>query len=145
MPIERGKPVDIDFEHTEDSKTYCQHCLKVNVYSLLKPRLYEKGEMPLSDDENWLQCYRCGKVTERYNLRYDNNRLVPFSEPSDDPFDFGQSSIQIVKGRNLEEEANKRFDDDFDYIKDDNLKNELRKGNILLSYSETDNPDIEYV
>ena len=109
----------------------------------MKPRLYQSEEIP-TDDENWLMCYRCGKVTPIHDVRYDNDKLVPYSEPSDNPFDFGPAMLSS-KPRDLEEEANRKFEEDFSEVQDINLRNELRKGNILLSYSESDNADTEIV
>jgi hypothetical protein len=130
MPIKRSKAKEIDFKEVHEEPTFCQHCSKVGVISKLQARLYGKDEIPI-DDENWLMCYRCGRLVEIYNIKHESERLKGFTEPSDDPFDFGRSEILGIK-RDLKKPK------DYDDIKDDNLRNELRKGSILLEYSDTE-------
>lgn len=124
--IKRSKPVEIDFKEEDIPDTYCLKCKAVGVYVLLKPRLYLQNEI-VTDDENWRQCYRCGDLVENYNVRHDNNKLVPFSEPVNNPFDFGVSEIGGVTKRKLD------YEDEEDIA--DDVKRELKKGSILLSYS----------
>ena len=83
------------------------------------------------EHENWKQCYRCGRLVEIYNIKYETDKLRGFTEPSDDPFDFGKAQISGIK-RDI------RKPKEYEDIKDENLRNELRKGSILLEYSETE-------
>ena len=135
MPIKRSKVKDVDFRIGDDEqeRIYCQHCSEVGVISKLQPRLYGEGEIPY-DDENWKMCYRCGRLTEIYNIKHETERLQGFTEPSDDPFDFGNSQISGIKTRDV----HKPKVDDYEDIKDENLKSELRKGSILVEYSDTE-------
>ena len=133
MPIKRSPPKEIDFKQgDQDEPTFCQHCAKVGLQIRLEPRLYGKDEIPY-DDENWKQCYRCGRLVEIYNIKYESERLSGFTEPSDDPFDFGNSQISGLKKRDIHRDKDKEYEE----IKENELKQELRHGSILLNYSDT--------
>jgi len=83
--------------------SYCQDCLKVNVLSPLKDRIYldENGKIdtkpPPPDSKSWRQCWTCGNVVGVYETKTEAE-LTSLTEPSHNTFKFGRGSIQAVGG-----------------------------------------------
>jgi hypothetical protein len=57
-------------------------------------------------------------------------------EKIDNPLDISKNEILGVDSRKLTRKKRERKQQDYDWINDDDLKRELRKGSTLLSYSE---------
>lgn len=143
MPIKRSKINEIDFTGDDEDEpvTYCQNCIKVGLYERLQPRRYDKDALVGTDDENWRQCYRCGRIVEIYNIKYETERLRGFTEPSADPFDFGKANISGTKLRR-DENKKKTQMEDYSYIKEPEIRAALRSGSILVHYSQSDPIDV---
>ena len=97
MTIKRGGIGAILFGKTEHEIEYCQHCLDVaNIRVKLGKRIYfpdEFGNITIPpDDDNWRQCYECGRIFPIYELKKESV-LEDFAEALDNPFEFGKSKI----------------------------------------------------
>ena len=136
--IKRSKVNEVDFfeQDNEQEITHCQNCKSVGIISVLQGRLYGENEEPSSDDENWKQCYKCGKIVEIYNVQHENDKLKGFTEPVENPFDFGQNQVDGLTNRRSNMKKRKQ-EEDYDYIKDSEIKAQLKHGDILLDYSES--------
>src|SRR6476660_9429121 len=84
-----------DTGKTRERISYCQDCLKVNVLSPLKDRIYldEDGKIdtraPPPDSKYWKQCYHCGTIVGVYEAKTEAE-LTSLTEPSHNPFKFGR-------------------------------------------------------
>ncbi len=60
----------------EDSKdkitSYCPNCIEAKVYELLKERIYGQNETIPEDNDNWLQCHRCGLVIAKVHAQQES-------------------------------------------------------------------------
>jgi hypothetical protein len=131
---ERSKPQIMDFTEDEPEQVqYCKHCLDFNVRSPLKDRIYPDGQDE-PDKENWRMCYECGSVYAVYEL--DNEATVKDTiETIENPHEFSKSEVLGVDPRRkksrLEEE-----EDEYEDIKEPELRAELKRGSELISYFE---------
>lgn len=127
--------------------SYCQDCVKVNVLSPLKDRIYldENGKIdtnpPPSDSKNWRQCYHCGTIVPVYEAKTEAE-LISLSEPRDNPFKFGRGIIQAVGesrkfDRSCKTQHKRKFKQDLEQYKEEDVKQALRKGAKLLKYQES--------
>jgi len=126
--------------------SYCQDCLKVNVLSPLKDRIYldENGKIdtkpPPPDSKNWKQCWTCGLIVGIYEAKTEAE-LTSLTEPRNNPFKFG-SSIQAVGesrkfDRSCKTQRKTQFKQDLSQYKEEDIKQELKKGSTLVSFTET--------
>jgi hypothetical protein len=133
MPIERSEIWIMDF--TEDEKEdvrYCKRCLEFNVNSPLKNKLYENNQVEI-DHENWLQCYHCGSIFAVNEVQKEAS-IKDVIEKIDNACEIANNQFLGVnprKRRNRLEQG-----DEYEDIEEQDLKNALRKGHTLLSYSE---------
>jgi len=111
---------------------YCRHCLDYGFSSVLKNRVYPEGEPIPSDHENYLQCHECGSIVPVHETEKEAT-LKDIVSTTDNPFDAGKSFLGI-DSRKLRKKRKQK--DSFDYIEDDDVKRELKKGHTVLSYSE---------
>jgi hypothetical protein len=131
----------VDFgegDNESDSiKSYCKSCVKYGFLVPLKNRIYPEGEPIPVDHENWLMCHECGLIVPVYELEKEAT-IKDVVETVDNPFDIAKNEFLGTDSR-ASAKKRKRLKDkqqDFDYINDDDLKRELKKGSTLLSYSE---------
>lgn len=123
-----------DDEFKEDDEVrFCPHCLDYGFKEKLGPKILMPQEPRPVDYENWLQCVSCGTVYATHEVTKESE-IKDVVETIDSPFDSGVEFLGIDsrKSRNKK----RKQDDDFDYINDEDLKRELKKGSKLLSYSE---------
>jgi hypothetical protein len=125
----------VDFsEDKEDEKiSYCKECLKFGFSVPLKNRIYPNNEPIPPDHESWKMCYECGSLVPVHELQRESE-IKDVTEPTNNPFDQGKEFLGIDsrKARNKREKQNQ-----FDDIKDEDLKRELKSGQTqLISYSE---------
>jgi hypothetical protein len=123
--------VDFSSEDDEEKISYCKHCLKFGFRVRLRNRIYPDNEPMPVDNENWLQCHECGLTFPVHQAEKEAG-IKEVVETTDNPFDSGKSFLGI-DSRNL---RNKKRKDTLNYIDDPDVTRELKKGHILLSYSE---------
>lgn len=133
----RAKVGVVDFsddEYREDEpKSFCKYCLDYGFQVPLRNRIYPEGEPVPADKDQWRQCHDCGTIYPVYELEKES-QLKDIVETTDNPFDSGIEFLGIDSRKSRKKRQ--REHDDYDYINDEDLKRELRKGHTLLSYSE---------
>ena len=131
--IERAKSEIMDFSEDEEEEIrYCKRCLEFNVYSPLKNRLYENNQMEI-DHENWLQCYSCGSIYAINEVPREAS-IKDVIEKIDNAYEIGKHEFLGVNPRKTRNRLEQ--DDEYEDIKGQDLKAELRNGSELISYSE---------
>lgn len=134
MTEERSKPQIIDFSEDErEAVRYCKRCLEFNVYSALKNRLYKNNQVEI-DLENWLQCYSCGSIFSVNEVKREAS-IKDVIEKIDNAHEIAKSQFLGVNPRRKKNRLEQ--EDEYEDIKEQDLKNALRKGSTLLSYSES--------
>lgn len=136
MPIHRRDKVGIidfasEYEIEPESKFLCKHCLEYGFEIPLGPRIYSDNKKP-ADHDQWLQCHECGTIYPVHEVE-KQTEIKDVVETTDSPFDSGRDFLGVDSRKTR---MKKRKEHDYDYINDDELKRELKKGGILLSYSE---------
>jgi hypothetical protein len=127
----------------EDKISYCQDCLNVGVLSQLKHRIYldENGKItnPAPDADKWRQCWTCGVIIGIYEAKQEVE-LDTLTEPRDNPFKFGNSPVMTGESRKIDKtgktQRKRKFKQDLDQYKEEDIKDALRKGSKLMSYEE---------
>lgn len=61
----------LDLQHEDEPISYCQRCLKFNVYSILQERVYLPHEVA-TDPELWKQCHNCGQIVPIYEAEKES-------------------------------------------------------------------------
>jgi hypothetical protein len=101
----------------------------------LKDRIYPDGQVQ-PDKENWRQCYECGSVYAVYEL--ENEATVKDTiETIENPNDFAKNEVLGVNPRR-EKSRLEQQEDDYEDIKESELKAELRNGSVLIDYFESE-------
>ncbi|HJR84092.1 MAG TPA: hypothetical protein VJ772_01860 [Nitrososphaeraceae archaeon] len=134
MPIERSDIGIMDF--TEDEKEevrYCKRCLEFNVYSPLKNRLYDNNQVEI-DHENWLQCHYCGSIYAINEVQREAE-IKDVIEKIDNASEISKNQFLGVNPRRKKNRL-EQLEEEYEDIKERELKNALRKGHTLLSYNE---------
>jgi hypothetical protein len=132
MPIERSEIGIMDFTEEQEEIRYCKKCLEFNVYSPLKNRLYENNQVAI-DHENWLQCYSCGSIYAVNEVQREAT-IKDVIEKIDNAHEIGKHEFLGVNPRKKRNRLQQ--DDEYEDIKEPELKAELRNGSELISYSE---------
>jgi hypothetical protein len=120
---------------------YCQRCEDMfRVQARLGPKIMPvddvtgKPKPKPSDYELWLECRNCGTVYPKHETKVEPE-LQPIKEPSDGR----QAKVQGLGHKKKHKRGmNPRLKAREDYIKDEDLKRELKDGAELVSYSSTD-------
>ena len=92
---------------TRERISYCQDCLKVNVLSPLKDRIYldENGKIdtkpPPPDSKSWRQCRKCGNIVGVYAAKQEAD-IVTLTQPRANPFNFSQINIHTGESRKFD-------------------------------------------
>jgi hypothetical protein len=130
---------------SKDKVAYCHKCLEVNVLSPLKHRIYldEHGNIitnPPPDSKNWKQCWQCGDIVGTYEAKQEAD-IVTLTEPADNPFKFGHGIVRSVGDtrkfdRTGKTQHKRKFKQDLEQYKEEDVKEALRKGSKLVSYEE---------
>jgi len=127
----------------KEKVSYCQDCLNVKILSPLKHRIYldENGKItnPAADANKWRQCWTCGLVVGVYEAKPEVE-LDTLTEPRDNPFKF-KSGVQTGESRKVDRtgktQRKKKFKQDLEQYKEEDIKAALRKGAKLISYVES--------
>lgn len=118
-------------DDTEEIR-YCKRCLEFNVYSPLKNRLYENNQVEI-DHENWLQCFHCGSVYAVNEVQKEP-MIKEVIEKINNAHEISKNQFLGVNPRRKKNRLEQ--DDEYEVIKEPELKAELRSGSELISYSE---------
>lgn len=122
-------------DNDSEKISYCKHCLEYGFMVPLKNRIYPDNEPIPVDHDQWRQCHKCGLMILVYELEKEAS-IKDVVETVDNPFDIGTSFLGIDSRLAKKRKRLRNKEKDFDYINDDDLKRELKKGSTLLSYSE---------
>jgi hypothetical protein len=133
-------------EKSREEIAYCQRCLDIaNVRSKLGNRIYFPDEFGRTvippDDDKWRQCHRCGTIYPRYEVKQEA-KISPFAEGvvTENPFDFGNGKVYAGENRKFDRtcktQRKKQFKQDLSQYKEDDIKEALRRGAKLVSYTE---------
>ena len=137
LKIKRGGSNAVKSKAQGDMVSLCPQCQEFKIKSMMGPRLYvdEQGNVipPKADAHMWRQCGRCGYILPIYNLKREG-RLTSQLTPSTDPFrDKGQPKAISPKGRL----GQKKKKDEWEFIEDADVRQELRQGAELISFSQS--------
>jgi hypothetical protein len=130
--------------HNKDKVSYCQDCLKVKILSPLRNRIYldDDGKIanPGPDADKWRQCWTCGVIVGVYEAKQEVE-LDTLTKPRENPFKFGNSPVMIGESRKIDKtgrtQHKRKFKQDLEQYKEEDLKADLRKGKKLLNYHES--------
>jgi hypothetical protein len=130
----------------KDKISYCEDCLKVDVLSPLKHRIYldEHGKIttPGPDSDKWKQCWECGNIVGVYEAKLEAE-LDTLTEPRDNPFKFGNAQVKSGESRKFDRTGRtrrkKKLKQDLSQYKEEDIKQAIRKGAKLVSYVERQN------
>jgi hypothetical protein len=142
-----GRENAVIFSHSgrdKDKVSYCQDCLKVKILSHLRNRIYldEHGKIanPAPDADKWKQCWTCGLIVGVYEAKQEIE-LDTLTEPRNNPFKFGNGQIMTGESRKVDRsgktQRKKKFKQDLEQYKEEDIKHALRKGSKLVSYTES--------
>jgi hypothetical protein len=114
----------------------------VKVLSPLRYRIYldEDGKItnPQSDTDKWRQCWTCGVVVGVYQAKPEVE-LDTLTEPRSNPFKFMSGQVMTGESRKVDRsgktQRKKKFKQDLEQYKEEDVKEALRKGKKLISYS----------
>lgn len=146
MTIKRGgvaEPISPNLPERERWRPhkYCTKCPR-HIDTALRPRLYKEdelieGRLP-SDSNLWLQCYQCGttylddRVMQPNMLTSDIQPLRPLSHLAQEG---SEKAPPIKHERGFNERLEDKTGDQ--YLKDLDVKRELKAGAKLLFYTES--------
>jgi hypothetical protein len=141
LTIKRSHIEIVDFnegdyidDNDDSKKSYCKHCLEYGFKIPLRKRIYQNEPIP-SDHDQWRQCHECGLIVPVYELQKESE-IKDVVETVENPFDIAKNEFLGTDSRSAKKRKRLKDKQDFDYINDDDLKRELKKGSTLLSYSE---------
>ena len=125
--------------------SYCQDCEKVKILSPLRNRIYldEDGKItnPAPDSNKWKQCWTCGVIVGVYEAKPEVE-LDTLTEPRDNPFKFKSSEVFTGESRKVDRsgktQRKRKVKQDSEQYKEEDVKEALRKGSKLVSYTGTE-------
>ena len=128
----------------KDKISYCEECLKVKLLSPLKHRIYldENGKItnPTPDANKWRQCWTCGLIVGVYEAKPEVE-LDTLTKPRDNPFKFSNSPVETGESRKIDKtgktQHKRKFKQDLEQYKEEDIKAALRNGSKLVSYQES--------
>ncbi len=139
-----GRDNTVIFSGRDKEKiSYCEDCLKVKILSPLKHRIYldENGKItnPGPDSNKWRQCWTCGIIVGAYEAKQEA-ALDTLTKPRDNPFKFGNSPVHTGESRKFDRSGKtqhkRKFKQDLEQYKEEDIKQALKKGAKLVSYVE---------
>ena len=140
-----GNAVILSGKQDKDKVSYCQDCLEVKILSPLRNRIYldENGNItnPQSDADKWRQCWTCGVIVGVYEAKPEVE-LDTLTKPRDNPFKFkGDKQVLTGESRKVDRsgktQRKRKLKQDLEQYKEDDIKDALRKGSKLVSYTES--------
>jgi hypothetical protein len=128
----------------KDKVSYCNNCLEVGILLPLKHRIYldDNGNITNRgpDAKNWRQCWKCGVIVGVYEAKQEAE-LTSLTEPGDNPFKFNKGQVRSGESRKFDRtgktQHRRKFQQDLEQYKEEDIKQALRKGSKLVSYTET--------
>ena len=122
--------------------SYCQDCEKVKILSPLRNRIYldDDGKItnPAPDANKWKQCWTCGLIVGVYEAKLEVE-LDTITKPRNNPFKFGNPEVSTEESRKFDRSGKtqhkRKFKQDLEQYKEEDVKEALRKGKKLISYS----------
>jgi hypothetical protein len=146
MGIMRGRSdnaVILSGSGQKEKVSYCEECLKVKILSPLRNRIYldENGKItnPGPDSNKWRQCWTCGVIVGAYEAKPEVE-LDTLTEPRDNPFKFKSGLVETGDSRKVDRsgrtQRKKKFKQDLEQYREEDIKQALRKGSKLVSYVE---------
>ena len=128
--------------HDKDKVSYCQDCLNVKILSPLRNMIYldENGKItnPAPDANEWKQCWTCGLIVGVYEAKQEVE-LNTLTEPRDNPFKFKNGLVETGESRKVDRsgrtQRKKQFKQDLERYKEEDIKQALKKGSKLVSYT----------
>jgi hypothetical protein len=147
MGLMRGRSdnaVILSGSSQKEKISYCQDCEKVKILSPLRHRIYldEDGKItnPGPDSNKWKQCWTCGLIVGVYEAKLEAE-LDTLTEPRDNPFKFKSGQVETGESRKFDRsgksQRKKKFKQDLEQYKEEDIKLALRRGSKLVSYTET--------
>ncbi|MFI5423339.1 MAG: hypothetical protein ACHQXG_00950 [Nitrososphaerales archaeon] len=123
--------------------SYCEACAKVKLLSPLKHRIYldENGKItnPASDANKFRQCWTCGLIVGVYEAKQEVE-LDTLTEPRENPFKFKSGLVETGESRKIDRtgktQHKRKFKEDLEQYKEQDIKDALKKGSKLVSYVE---------
>ena len=139
-----GNAVILSGSGDKEKISYCEDCLKVKILSPLKHRIYldEDGKItnPGPDANKWKQCWTCGLVVGVYEAKQEVE-LDTLTEPRDNPFKFKSGLVETGDHRKIyrtgKTQHKRKFKQDLEQYKEEDIKEAVRKGAKVISYTET--------
>lgn len=120
---------------------YCPYCEEKGIRdqsTILGDRKYLPDEPIDSDAKDWKQCYLCGKTIHKVHEPPDEPELISTIDELASPYEQSSGRIGGIDKRKLGKRSNnKREKSKINLIKDEEVREALRKGAKLLNYSET--------
>jgi hypothetical protein len=121
----------------KEKVSYCEACSKVRTLSILKHRIYldEDGKItkPASDSKMWLQCWICGTIVKVKEAKPEVE-LDTLTKPKK-----GGVLVETAESRKVDRGGRnwrkKKFKENLEQYKEEDIKIALRKGQKLVSYS----------
>ena len=115
-----------------------------NVRSKLGNRIYLPDKLGKTvippDADKWRQCHECGTIYPKYEAKQEVEVDI-LTEPSDNPFKFGNSQVMSGESRKVDRSGKtqhkRKFKQDLEQYKEEDVKQALRRGSKLVSYTET--------
>jgi hypothetical protein len=142
----RENAVILSRGHDKDKVSYCQDCLKVKILSPLRNRIYldDDGKIanPAADADKWRQCWTCGVIVG-VNEAKQEVELDTLTQPRNNPFKFGNSGNQVMTGESRKfdktgkTQRQRKLKQDLSEYKEEDVKEAIRKGSKLVSYTES--------
>ena len=134
-----GNAVVLSGSNDKDKVSYCQDCLNVKVLSRLKHRIYldEDGKItnPAPDHNQWKQCWTCGVIVGVHEAKQEPE-LASLVKP-------GKKGGLVLVGEDRKfdktgkTQHKRKFKNDLEQYKEEDVKEALRKGKKLLNYHES--------
>jgi hypothetical protein len=139
-----GNAVILSGSGQKEKISYCEDCEKVKILSPLKHRIYldENGKItnPGPDANKWKQCWTCGVIVGVYEAKPEVE-LDTLTEPRDNPFKFKSGEIMTEESRKFDRsgktQRKRKLKQDSEQYKEEDIKSALRKGQKLVSYTES--------
>lgn len=135
-----GNAVILSGTKDKEKVSYCEECLKVKTLSPLKHRIYldEHGKItnPAPDADKFLQCWNCGLIVGVYEAKQEPE-LASLVKPGK-----RRGVIALVgEDRKFDKtgktQHKRKFKQDLEQYKEEDVKEALRKGKKLLNYHES--------
>ena len=128
----------------KDKVSYCEDCLKVKILSALKHRIYLDDDGKITnhgpDSNKWRQCWTCGLIVGVYEAKQEVE-LDTLTKLRDNPFKFKNGQVMTGDSRKVDRsgktQRKKKFKQDLEHHKEEDIKADLRKGKKLISYHES--------